>query len=46
MILIASVNTVPGDNYILINDDESEEDDFCVYDIDNITGRMISSVHV
>ena len=46
MILIASVHTVPGDYSILISDDESEEDDCCVYDIGNITCRIISSVRV
>ena len=43
---IASVSTVPGDYSILISDDESEEDDCCVYHIGKFTHCMISSVRV
>ena len=46
MISIALVHTVPGDYPIFISDDKSEEDDCFVYDIGNITRRMISSVRV
>ena len=46
IILIALVHTVPREYSIFISDDESEEDDFFVYDIGNITRSMISSVRV
>ena len=43
---IASASAVPGGSLVVIHDDEGADNDYCVYDIGNITRHMISSLRV